>query len=344
MRRGRGTTAVAVALSALWAFAAPASAQVQPYGTNDYGGFRNILPPGQSHNASFTDILLNQVNGTTPPQWDNQRNLYGDLVYTAPNLQASQIGDFFKDGSFGVLPADAGATYSPRAGVSVVRDTTYGVPHVYGSTRGDVMFGAGYVGAEDRLFFMDALRHSGRAQLSEFAGGANKAMDADVWNNAPYTEADLQRQFDLADDIYGAEGAQLQADVTEYVAGVNEFLSEAQLNPLLLPGEYTLLGEAVPRSLEGDRRDRDGGAGRRHLRQGRRRRAHQRRGLHRRPRALRQGQGDQGLAGLPASQRPRGPDDGPQEALSIPAAQTEADQEEGGGAARPRLARRGQPR
>ena len=27
-------------------FVSTASAQVQPYGFNDYGGFRNILPPG----------------------------------------------------------------------------------------------------------------------------------------------------------------------------------------------------------------------------------------------------------------------------------------------------------
>ena len=28
--------------------ASPAAAQVQPYGTNDYGGFRSILPPGRA--------------------------------------------------------------------------------------------------------------------------------------------------------------------------------------------------------------------------------------------------------------------------------------------------------
>jgi acyl-homoserine lactone acylase PvdQ len=224
-----------------------AAAQVQPYGTNDYGGFLNILPPGQSHNATVGEVIANQLNGALPPDWDNQRGKYNDLVYAAPNMQFSQLGDFFKDGSFGVLPSDVagGSPYSPRAGVTIVRDAGYGVPHVYGENRGDVMFGAGYAGAEDRLFFMDALRHAGRAQLSEFAGGSNKAQDADVWDNAPYTEADLQRQFDLAQDVYGAEGAQLQADVTEYVAGINRYVSEALVDPAKLPGEYTLLGKTL---------------------------------------------------------------------------------------------------
>ncbi|MDP9187715.1 MAG: penicillin acylase family protein, partial [Actinomycetota bacterium] len=245
MKGLRGTIAFALASAALIACAAPAAGQVQPYRANDFGGFRNILPPGQGHNATISEILVNQLTGATPPQWDNQRNLYGDLVYQAPNLSNSQVDQYFKDGSFGVLPADAGVPYSPRPGVTVVRDSVYGVPHIYGASRADAIFGSGYVGAQDRLFFMDALRHSGRAELSEFAGGSNKAMDAEVWDNAPYTEADLQRQYDLADETYGAEGAQLQEDVRDYVAGVNQFISEAALNPLLVPGEYALLGKTL---------------------------------------------------------------------------------------------------
>jgi acyl-homoserine lactone acylase PvdQ len=101
------------------------------------------------------------------------------------------------------------------------------------------------VGAEDRLFFMDVLRHAGRAQLSAFAGGANKAMDRDVWSSSPYTEADLQRQIDQMDDLYGAEGAALQQDVADYVAGVNAYIAEARLNPTKLPGEYAALGKVL---------------------------------------------------------------------------------------------------
>ena len=61
------------------------------------------------------------------------------------------------------------------------------------------MFGAGYANAADRLFLMDVLRHTGRAELSSFIGGSpiNRAMDRGQWQFAPYTDADLQRQFDL---------------------------------------------------------------------------------------------------------------------------------------------------
>src|ERR671922_307309 len=69
-------------------------------------------------------------------------------------------------------------------------------------------YGTGYVGAEDRLFVMDVLRHAGRAQLSSFAGGAegNREMDREQWEIAPYTEADLQRQYEMGDDVYGEGG------------------------------------------------------------------------------------------------------------------------------------------
>ena len=132
--------------------------------------------------------------------------------------------------------------------MTIVRDGNFGVPHIYGSTRAGTMFGLGYVGAEDRLFVMDALRNAGRGQLSAFAGGAagNRAQDHTQWELAPYTEADLQRQFDMGDDVYGAAGAALQDDVTNYVAGINRYITEARLNPLKMPGEYAAIGKPGP--------------------------------------------------------------------------------------------------
>jgi acyl-homoserine lactone acylase PvdQ len=240
MRRGTGTLALTAALACALLLAEPAPAQVQPYGANDYGGFRNILPPGQGQTVDVTEAAAFLGAGTLPDHFDDQREMYGDLVYAAPGLSAAEIDQYFKDGSFGVKPADVARTYKPggREGLTVVRDAGFGVPHIYGNTRDDVMFGAGYVGAEDRLFFMDVLRHAGRAKLSSFAGPSNKAMDAEQWEVAPYTEQDFQRQIDLADEVYGAEGARLQQDLAAYVAGINRYISEARLDPTKMPAEY----------------------------------------------------------------------------------------------------------
>ena len=67
-------------------------------------------------------------------------------------------------------------------------------------------------------------------------------MDAEQWSIAPYTEADYQRQFDLGDDLYGDRGRQLQDDALNYVAGVNQYIAEARLDPTKMPGEYAALG------------------------------------------------------------------------------------------------------
>jgi len=173
--------------------------------------------------------------------------MYGDLVYASPGLKAADIPKYFKDATFGVKPNGAERIYSPpgNSDVTIVRDSGFGVPHVYGKTRAATMFGLGYVGAEDRLFVMDALRNAGRAQLSSFAGGSagNRGQDHTQWELAPYREADFQRQYDLADEVYGAAGVQLQDDVTNYVAGINRYITEARLNPLKMPGEYAAIGK-----------------------------------------------------------------------------------------------------
>jgi len=104
--------------------------------------------------------------------------MYSRLLSTTPGVTAGDLDLLFKDQSFGAAPGDEARTYSPRAGLRIVRDRSFGVSHVYGATRETAIFGLGYVAAEDRLLFMDVLRHSGRAQLSSFAGGAagNRAM------------------------------------------------------------------------------------------------------------------------------------------------------------------------
>jgi hypothetical protein len=80
---------------------------------------------------------------------------------------------------------------------------------------------------------MDVLRHTGRATLSSFIGGSasNRAMDRAQWQFAPYTDADLQRQFDLADDYYGDAGAQLQTTAQATSTAINAYVDAALANP-----------------------------------------------------------------------------------------------------------------
>jgi hypothetical protein len=86
-------------------------------------------------------------------------------VFEASTIAPRRLRHFYKDATFGVRPVDTDKRYSPREDVTILRDKQFGVPHVYGKTRRGTMFGAGYAGAEDRLFLMDVLRHAGRAEL-----------------------------------------------------------------------------------------------------------------------------------------------------------------------------------
>ncbi|MFL6222956.1 MAG: penicillin acylase family protein [Actinomycetes bacterium] len=229
------------------AFAAAAQADVQPYATNDAGGFHDILPPGANGLANGIQLAAFLTTGQRPPHSDDQLAMYRDLMYATPGLHPGDLGRSYKDSTFGVNPEDVETTVTPRADVTIVRDKGFGVPHIYGATRAGAMFGAGYAAAQDRLFFIDVLRHLGRAQLSSFAGGApgNRAMDQEQWSLAPYTEDDLQHQIDQFDDLYGAEGRQLQTDLDNYVAGINQYISEAKLDPTKMPGEYAAIGKPL---------------------------------------------------------------------------------------------------
>jgi acyl-homoserine lactone acylase PvdQ len=243
--RGVGVTVLAALALAVIAAPASASASVQPYGTNDAGGFLNVLPPGENGLVNSTELAQYEATGTKPAHFDDQQHLYTDLLYASPTLTPAQVPNFFKDATFGVKAGDVASAESPRSDVTIVRDSTYGIPHIYGTTRAGVMFGAGYAGAEDRLFLMDVLRHAGRAELSSFVGGAagNREMDRAQWAIAPYTEADLQSQIDNASTLYGAAGAQVVDDVNNYVAGINAYIEAALTNPALMPAEYAGIGK-----------------------------------------------------------------------------------------------------
>ena len=141
-------------------------------------------------------------------------------------------------------PEDVESTITPGAGVTIVRDKQFGIPHIYGDTFEDVEFGAGYAAAQDRLFLIDVLRHTGRATLSSFIGGSagNRARTRRSGQLAPYTEADLQKQVDqgLQRLRRRPEGEVADGGVRR---GHQPYIDDALLDPTKLPAEYAALGK-----------------------------------------------------------------------------------------------------
>ncbi|MCI2423711.1 penicillin acylase family protein [Saccharopolyspora sp. K220] len=233
---------------------APASAAREiPAPAPDYCGQQchYILPPGQNGNATFADLVAHMLLGTRPPHSDDQLAKYAGLAGGYSALTTETISEFFNDNSFGVRPDDVERSYQPREDVTIVRDKTAGVPHVYGTTRSGTTFGAGYATAEDKLFLMDAMRRAGRGEVTPFAGGApaNRELEQRFFAVAPYTEHELQQQIDIV-SRWGERGRQALEDAKSYVDGINDYIEKSH-SGRYFPGEYVATGHIDPITNEG---------------------------------------------------------------------------------------------
>jgi acyl-homoserine lactone acylase PvdQ len=133
-------------------------------------------------------------------------------------------------------------TESPRSGLTIVPQAPYDVPRIYGATRADAMCGAGFVTAEDRLFFMDVLRHTAEGTTAELLGPSAASADSTQLGLQDASPQQLTDQMDSLPKTMGAEGAQTLNDIEQYVAGINAFINLTQIDPARLPAEYPALG------------------------------------------------------------------------------------------------------
>ena len=146
-------------------------------------------------------------------------------------------------------------------------------------------------------------------------------MDAEQWEVAPYTEADLDRQATQLPDFLG-DGRQADPARRRQLHRRHQRLHRRdQARPVQAAGRVR--GARAPRrpaAVEGGRPDRDRLAGRRHLRQGRRRGARLVAGRRRAAEALRQAQGPARVPRLPLGRGPGVADHGARQALPLPGA------------------------
>src|ERR1700759_2011384 len=126
-----------VARVAAWAVCAAlvcvpaARAQVQPYGTSDYAGSRNVPPPGTNGFDNAVQLGQFEASGARPEHNDDQLSMYSNLTTAAGSVTPAPIPDYFKDATLGVPAGDTESSQSPEPGVTIVRDKQFGVPHIY---------------------------------------------------------------------------------------------------------------------------------------------------------------------------------------------------------------------
>jgi acyl-homoserine lactone acylase PvdQ len=237
MRRVLAGVAAALAL-------APTASAAEPpaIGVPKLGHFRSVLAQGEGQQLNALEFAQYQASGSPPATYTNQQPLYVDIMPRATSLTPADLDVFYKPTDFGSMPGGVGATETPRPGVQIFRDAKFGMAHIYGATRQDVMFGAGYATAEERLFAMDALRHAAKGTLAELTGPDGSEMDRQQLTDQDFTDDELRKQFDDLPKRLGPDGQRGHEDVQSYIDGINARIQEDLADPLTkLPAEYAAL-------------------------------------------------------------------------------------------------------
>ncbi|MDX6218382.1 MAG: hypothetical protein QOJ48_63 [Frankiales bacterium] len=230
--------AIAGALALLVVVAAPSPAE--PAFVGGATGFHSVLAYGAGQATSATDLALNQANGSVPESFTSEASIYNRVITTQPH---GDLASYYKDSDFAQITGDTETIGDAK----VVRDTTYHVPHIYGSTRAGAMYAAGYVTAENRLFLMDVLRRTSEGSLAELLGPDQVPADAAALGQFDLSPQELTAEVMRLPQDEGAAGARALADFQQYVAGINGFIGATRTDPTLLPAEYPALG-ALPRT------------------------------------------------------------------------------------------------
>ena len=113
---------------------------------------------------------------------------------------------------------------------TIVRDS-YGVPHVYAETMEGAAYGVGYSSAADRLVQIEMRVRHATGRMAELAPTRDN-VDADKMARRDHVTAqDAVRQFNSMPE-------ELQVMYRAYVAGINQYVTEALTDPEKLPVEY----------------------------------------------------------------------------------------------------------
>ena len=210
------TCAVAAAL--VLAVAAPAVAK--DYATTAL----NIIPSGQLQPG---ELIPGAPAGAILPN-ETQAKMYDGLTPLGANVTTADLSIYFKSEAM-----DPGATVvdekpAERPGVTIKRDA-YGVPHIYGVTDSDVIWGAGYIEAEDRSLLLNQARYNGLLAAIDAPNLSAISLIAGLANFEPTSQTTklVDAQTKALQDA-GTFGRQALADLDVYLEGINAWYAKNQ--------------------------------------------------------------------------------------------------------------------
>ncbi len=122
------------------------------------------------------------------------------------------------------LPDYSGTYTVPAltAPVEIVRDS-YAVPHIFGESDADVLFGLGFAHAQDRLWQMELMRRTAQGRLAELFGP--EALESDKLLRA----LDI---YSISQRAVAAQTPETRALLNAYAAGVNAWVNVVRAQAL----------------------------------------------------------------------------------------------------------------
>ena len=188
----------------------------------------NILPHGQHQPGAQWATAPGMLPANTQALMYDRLTPLGRNI-TDATLQPSFDGTgYFK--SARMLAADDPSLITDEtitAGMlsARIRRDAYGVPHVYSSTDAGVIYGAGYVVAQDRALLLDQARDNGMASAIDMPGVPGIELVLGLYDYEPSARVRRQvvRRQTRALRRSGADGRRVLRDIDTYLAGINRW-------------------------------------------------------------------------------------------------------------------------
>jgi Penicillin amidase len=213
-------------LVAVLIIAAPVQARV------DYSGpAYNILAPGE-----YGGLPTNQYS-------TDQGKLYNALTPLQGHVTPADLKRYYLSEKFGVTGPVVRSEKTGRPGLQILRDRN-DIPHIYGRTRDDVMFGSGWVAAEDRgLLLLEGLGPAYAATLDVPGLNAFSLLtSARSFTPSAQTIRFVAKQENVLRRA-GKPGRQVLRDLQDWVDGINAYEASPEQEGPKLP--RTKLTDAI---------------------------------------------------------------------------------------------------
>jgi acyl-homoserine lactone acylase PvdQ len=220
--RGRGDGSVrprtlgllACAVLAALACIAPASASAAQ---DDFSGpAYQILPPG---NGGVSPIEL-ATGKLSLENCCEQSFLYSALTPLQGNVTTADLENLYLSEKFGVTGPVASEEH-PEAGLVIKYDKN-GIPHVYGLTRADVMFGSGWIASKERglLLYLGLGPAYAAAVGAPTINAFGLLLTGRSFTPSAQSEAFVAGQRKVLEE-QGPKGKQVYQDLENWADGVN---------------------------------------------------------------------------------------------------------------------------